>query len=136
MPGPRVYTTDEVDRLLPKLEALFARIDRLRLEQRAHHLRISALEMIWGARLHETDNPDRGELEHHLALMKRCHEQYERSAKVIERLGGQLKSVDPALVDFYGVRGGRLVFWCWTRGEERIEHWHHVDQGFAERQPV
>jgi hypothetical protein len=136
MPGPRVYTIEEVDRLLPKLEAVFARIDRLRGEQREQHLRISALEMIWGARLREADNPDRGELEHHLAAMQRCQRSYERCTKSIERLGGHVKSVDPALVDFYGVREGRLVFWCWTRGEPRIEHWHHVDEGFAARQKV
>jgi hypothetical protein len=136
MPGPRVYTIEEVDRLLPKLEKLFARMDAIRVELKAVHIRVTTLEMIWGAKVREPENPDHGELEHHMADMKLRQEEFERCTKQVAKLGGEVKSTEPALVDFYGVREGRLVFWCWTRGETRVEHWHHVDQGFAERQKV
>jgi hypothetical protein len=136
MPGPRIYTIEEVDRLLPKVEKQFARMDSIRQELKALHIRVNTLEMIWGAKVQEHDNPDHGELEHHMAEMKRRQEEFERCTKLVAKLGGEVKSVDPALVDFYGVREGRLVFWCLTRGESHIEHWHHVDQGFAGRQRV
>ena len=136
MPGPRVFTAVEVDELLPRVERQFARLDAVRAELKALHLRVSALEMIWGARVREHDNPDHAELAHHLDEMKRLQAEFERCTKQVERLGGQVKSTEPALVDFYGVRDGRLVFWCWTRGETRIEHWHHVDEGFGSRQKV
>ena len=38
------------------------------------------------------------------------------------------------LADVYHVRDGRLVFLCWKRDEEEFEAWHHVDEGFAERE--
>ena len=65
-----------------------------------------------------------------------AEDEVEKLTQGIAKLSGQVKSVDPPLVDFYGVRDGHLVLWCWTRGEERIEHWHHVDTGFASRQHV
>lgn len=136
MPGPRVYTIDEVQELVPALERTFAAIDDLRASLRTLHLRINALELIWGRAVHEKDNPDHGEFASHVAEMKSVEEEIEARTREVQELSGQVKSVEPALVDFYGVREGYLVYWCWTRGEERIEHWHHIDAGFAGRQPV
>ena len=136
MPGPRVYTIDEVQALVPRLERIFDRIDKQRAELKTLHIRISALELIWGRAVHAKDNPDHGEFASHVGAMKALEEAIEKQTATITRLSGEVKSVEPALVDFYGVREGRLVHWCWTRGERIIAHWHHVDAGFAERQPV
>jgi len=136
MPGPRIYSIEEVDRLLPRLERIFTTLDDIKARLRTLKIRVNALEMIWGAKVHEKDNPDHLELEHHLSEMKDAEKEFEQATKQIGKLGGQVKSVEPPLVDFYGVRDGRLIFWCWTRGEEKIDHWHHVDEGFAGRQKV
>jgi hypothetical protein len=136
MPGPRVYTLDEVNELVPQLVRVFARIETIKDELRTLHIRINALELIWGAKVRERSNPDHGELVHHVAEMKSLEDEVETLTTEITGLSGQVKSVDPPLVDFYGVRDGHLVFWCWTGGEGAIEHWHHVDAGFAGRQPV
>jgi hypothetical protein len=136
MPGPRVFSVEEVDALLPRLESVFVRMDEIRARLRTLSIRVNALELIWGPAVHGENNPDHGELAQHLADMKQAEDDVEALTKKIARLGGQVKSIDPPLVDFYGVREGRLVYWCWTRGESHVEHWHHVDQGFANRQPV
>ena len=136
MPGPRVYTIEEVQELVPELERAFAKIETLRDELRTLHVRIGALELIWGDEVHTKGNPDHGEFAHHVASMKRLEEEIEVVTSSVNELSGEVKSIEPPLVDFYGVREGRLVHWCWTRGEKKIEHWHHVDAGFAERQPV
>lgn len=136
MPGPRVFSVEEVAELIPRLSAIFARVDDARARLRTLTIRANALELIWGRKVHEEGNPDHKEFGEFLAEMKEAEDEVEKLTKRVGRLGGQVKSVDPPLVDFYGVREGRLVFWCWTRGETRIEHWHHVDQGFANRQPV
>jgi hypothetical protein len=136
MPGPRVYTVEEVDELIPKVERIFVKMDGIKERLRVLHIRINALEMIWGSKVQEKSNPDHGEFDHHVGEMKAAEEEFERCQKMIAKLGGQVKGLDPALVDFYGVRDGRLVFWCWTRGETKIDHWHHVDEGFASRQKV
>lgn len=136
MPGPRVYTIDEVQALVPKLESMFERVDAIKARLRIANIRANALELIWSAKIHEVDCPDHLEFLHHLEEMKVLEDDVERLTKRIGKLGGQVKSVDPGLVDFYGVRDGRLVHWCWTRGEAVIEHWHHVDEGFTRRQHV
>ncbi len=136
MPGPRVFTVEEVTALIPKLEKLFERTDTVRGRLKTLTIRINALEMIWGSKVQEESNPDHGEFQHHLAEMKSNQEEFERYTKAVAKLGGQVKSTEPPLVDFYGVRDGRLIFWCWTRGETLVNHWHHLDQGFAERQPI
>ena len=135
-PGPRVFEVAEVDRLLPELESIFAELDRLREELRALKLRVNALELIWGEAVRDPKNPDHGELSQHLAEMRQAKERFEATGGRVAALGGQVKSVDPALVDFLGVRDGQLVNWCWTRAETRIAHWHHVDEGFANRRPL
>jgi hypothetical protein len=136
MPGPRVFTAAEVQGLIPKVERQFARMEKIRERLKTTKIRINALEMIWGDKVHEAENPDHGELQQHIAELKSAEEEFERASKAITQLGGQVKGVDPPLVDFYGVREGRLIFWCWTRGETSIGHWHHIDQGFADRQEV
>lgn len=54
----------------------------------------------------------------------------------LEQVGCLFKGFDQGLVDFYGQIDGRDVFWCWKVGEEKIEHWHELETGFAGRQPV
>ena len=136
MPGPRVFTLEEAQRLLPRVEEQLQRMDRIRERLKTLKIRINALEMIWGSKLSESDCPDRGELEQHVADMKRAEQEFEAAGGAIAELGGQLKGIEPQLVDFYGVREGRLIFWCWRRGEARITDWHHIDEGFAGRQRV
>ncbi len=136
MAGPRVFEIPEVERLIPAIEQVFSALDPLRNRMRSLKLRINALEMIWGEAVHQSENPDHPELQHHLREMAELQGEFERTTQRIGALGGEIKGIDPALVDFYGVRDGHLVFWCWTRGETRIDHWHHMDEGFARRQPV
>ena len=136
MVGPRVYELHEVNAVLPDLERRFARMDDLKERMRVLHLRINALELIWGRAVHDQDNPDHKELLDHLERMKEVQEEFEGETREIGELGGQVKGVDPGLVDFYGVRDGHLILWCWRRGETEIGHWHHVDEGFAQREPV
>lgn len=54
----------------------------------------------------------------------------------LEQIGCVFKGFEQGLVDFYGKLDGRDVFWCWKVGEDRIDHWHDVEAGFAGRQAV
>lgn len=60
-------------------------------------------------------------------------------AACIERIaaGGVLvKDVELGLLDFPSLREGREVLLCWHVGEDEIEYWHGVEEGFAGRKPV
>ena len=54
----------------------------------------------------------------------------------LDQIGCVFKGFEVGLVDWYGQIDGRDVFWCWKLGEEKIEHWHEVEAGFAGRQAL
>ena len=54
----------------------------------------------------------------------------------IEELGAEFKGIEQGLVDFPSVRDGEIVYLCWQYGEDRIDHWHTVDAGYAGRRPL
>jgi hypothetical protein len=51
-------------------------------------------------------------------------------------MGIQLKGPLEGLIDFPSYRNGELVELCWKLGEEKVEHWHHIGEGFAGRQKL
>lgn len=136
MVGPRIFTIPETNALIPQLTDIFSEVGELKQAVQDCKLRINALELIWGAAVRKADNPDHGELKAHMQEMAAHQTRFENISKQVAEMGGHLKGLDPPLVDFYGVREGLLVLWCWTLGESEISHWHHVDEGFSARQPL
>ena len=136
MVGPRIYERHEVEEMIPRLEEILLRLDAHRDQLQALKIRINALEMIWGETVHEDSCADHKEFKNHMREMEKVQGFFKRCADEIAELGGQMKGLDPPLVDFYGVQEGHLVFWCWTRGETQVDHWHHIDEGFSERHSV
>jgi len=59
----------------------------------------------------------------------------EAELQTLADLGIEVKAVD-GLVDFRALLEGRTVYLCWRFGEEKVEHWHELDAGFAGRQPI
>ena len=136
MAGPRVYARHEVDEIIPRLEEILLRLAAHRAQLQTLKIRVSALEMIWGETLREDSCADHKEFKSHMEEMEKVQGFFKRCADEIAELGGQVKGLDPPLIDFYGIQESHLVFWCWTRGETQIKNWHHLDEGFTERQPV
>ena len=50
--------------------------------------------------------------------------------------GAEVKDLDTGLIDFPALRRGETVLLCWQLGEDEIEWWHTVDDGFAGRRPL
>lgn len=136
MPGPRVFTSDEANALLPDVEEVLLRLDKAQERVRRTKIRINALELIHGPGVQEDENADHREYVSLVEQLAKETELFNTETQRIGEMGGVLKGVEPALVDFYGVHEGLLVFLCWRRGEPAITHWHHVDTGFSDRQPL
>ena len=51
-------------------------------------------------------------------------------------MGIQLKGPLEGLIDFPSYRDGELVELCWKLGEERVEHWHRIGEGFVGRKKL
>jgi hypothetical protein len=73
----------------------------------------------------------------------RLAREVQRAAKEVQgfvaeltELGVECKSLETGLMDFPGEHDGRIVYFCWQRGEPKVAHWHELDAGFAGRRPL
>jgi hypothetical protein len=74
---------------------------------------------------------------------KATRERLERGARDVQHgleqvqaLGGVPKDLGLGLVDFIHLRDGREVNLCWRYGEQKITHWHGLDEGYSSRKPL
>jgi hypothetical protein len=129
---PRKYfTLSDANRTLPLVKRIVADITAVHPKWRDL---VSHYELVAGQA-----RPEWGESAEQLAL----HNEIEGVARNIndylqelERVGCVFKGFEQGLVDFYGKVDGRDVFWCWKVGEDKIDHWHELEGGYAGRQPV
>jgi hypothetical protein len=63
-------------------------------------------------------------------------ERFQGLIQEIEALGGTVKDYEQGFIDFYGELDGEIVYFCWTRGERRIDHWHRLEEGYAKRRDI
>jgi hypothetical protein len=54
----------------------------------------------------------------------------------VQDTGCLVKDLDEGLVDFPSLLEGEEIYLCWKLGEERIEFWHGIEEGFAGRKPL
>ena len=54
----------------------------------------------------------------------------------IDATGVQVKDLDMGLLDFPCVVDGKTILLCWKMGEEKITHWHDLEEGYAGRKPI
>jgi len=130
----RYFEPAEVERLIPRLTRIMDRVrtahaagaearDALAVEQRRITLAGGGVvdQAAWKARAD---------------LIERSVNDVRAGLEDIQRLGGVTKDLSLGLVDFLHLRDGREVNLCWKFGEERITHWHGLDEGYARRKPL
>jgi hypothetical protein len=60
----------------------------------------------------------------------------ERCLDALTELGVQVKDADAGLLDFPAVRDGEDVLLCWRVGEDAVDWWHDLEEGYAGRRPI
>jgi len=130
----RYFLPEDVERLIPQLTRIMERV------RTAHAAGVEAREAL-AAEEKRITLAGGGVVDR--AMWKARVERLERSARdvqagleKIQRLGGVTKDLGLGLVDFPHLRDGREVNLCWRYGEERITHWHGLDEGYARRKPL
>ena len=127
----KYFTPSEAERTLPLVSRIVADITALYPQWR---------ELVYQYELAAAQaRPEWGESTDQLTLRGRIEDIARRITVYmaeLEAIGCVFKGFQEGLVDFYGKIDGRDVFWCWKQGEERIEHWHDIEAGFAGRQPI
>jgi len=59
-----------------------------------------------------------------------------KAVATLNGMGIQLKGPLEGLIDFPSLRDGEPIELCWKLGEDRVEHWHKIGEGFAGRKKL
>ena len=70
------------------------------------------------------------------AELEQLAEQAASEVAGLEEIGVTVKDLDLGLLDFPAVRDGDEVELCWRVGEDAVEHWHGLGEGFQGRKPI
>ncbi len=58
------------------------------------------------------------------------------SLQTIAESGCSVKGVNPLLLDFLSKKDGKDIWLCWLEGEDTIQYWHGIHEGFMGRKPI
>lgn len=127
----RHFTLDEANRTLPLVKRIVADITE---EYREWRELVRRYEIVAGG-----SKADEGETDEQLRLREAIDRVARRVTAYVgelQQIGCVLKGLEDGVVDFPARFEGRDVSLCWKLGEPEVGHWHEVDTGFAERQPI
>ena len=130
----RTYTVDEANKELPRVRRIVAQISELsallpELEDQARIAEYQSKRKKGGAEDRDRHQQARDAVSGaELELLK--------AVASLNGMGIQLKGPLEGLIDFPSYRDGELIELCWKLGEERVEHWHHIGDGFAGRKKL
>ena len=133
----RAFTVDQANAMIPQLEKTLRQLGEKKeaLEQQRSQLQI--LEVLWGDKITQTNNPDHGEFVQHTQkvalLMRQIKTQIDREV-LSQGLRFPAGDLERGPIDFPTTYQGRWVYLCWERGEDEIIYWHELDAGRQGRQ--
>jgi hypothetical protein len=131
--APKLFTLDEANRLVPKLETLLRRLVEHRQALREHEQVIEEFRAVAGK---SGGGLPGGRFGQARAAAEQLGAEIAAGVRQIEALGCVVKDLDQGLVDFLSRRGDDTVFLCWRLGEPTIRYWHGLKEGFAGRKPL
>jgi hypothetical protein len=127
------FTPDEANSALPEVrpvaERLVAVRQRMRELERAQSELATAIGGNGGGYAASDLNSAQSELTGLTDAAIACVER-------LEELGVVVKDVDIGLLDFPSEREGEDVLLCWHVGEDAVEFWHGLEDGYAGRKPI
>lgn len=135
----RIFTVEEANRLVSEMEALMAKIQRLRNQLESHRRELGILDALWGSKVLDAENPDHREFDRHRTAVDGTVERIEglvRDQILARGIRFPAGGIEYGLLDFPTTLDGRVVYLCWKRGESQVRHWHEIHGGFAGRQPL
>ncbi len=130
----RTYTVDEANKELPRVRRIVAQISELsallpELEDQARIAEYQSKRKTGGVEDRDRHQQARDAVSGaELELLK--------AVASLNGMGIQLKGPLEGLIDFPSYRDGELIELCWKLGEESVEHWHHIGEGFAGRKEL
>ena len=130
----RTYTVDEANNELPRVRRIVEQIAELsallpELEDQARIAEYESKRPAAGAE-------DRDRHQQARDAVSAAELELLKAVASLNGMGISLKGPLEGLIDFTSFREGELIELCWKLGEERVEHWHKVGEGFAGRKKL
>jgi hypothetical protein len=122
----RYFTVEEARQLLPSLKELVGQV--MVISARLEEYREVVQELADSAS-NNTGGPEGTAYMEIVISLQSCLTQ-------LQETGCVLRSLQDGLIDFPHLKEGREIYLCWKYGEEDIQFWHEVDEGFAGRTPL
>jgi hypothetical protein len=130
----KTFTIDEAQSLLPVLESLLKRA--IEGKQSAEEVQSGLSELARRIYLSGGMRVDVGQVIKQRAEVEAHLQRVRESVLEIDSIGVQVKDLETGLLDFPCRVDDQVVLLCWRLGESTIEHWHTIETGFKDRQPV
>ncbi len=121
----RHYTREEANALLPQVEEMLTALRQ-------------AKDKLTDAEAHEALGeaaPGNGGGDHATTVGEGFLE-VRRLLGALQEGGIVVRDVDRGLIDFPSLREGLEVYLCWELGEDGVDFWHEMADGFDGRQPL
>ena len=130
----RTYTVEEANRELPRVRPIVAQIAELSalrpdLEEQLRMAEYSVQRAGANGQEREREQQARD-------AVQGAEEELLKAVLSLNSMGILLKGPLEGLIDVPSFRGEELVELCWKLGEERVEHWHRVGEGFSGRKKL
>ena len=134
--GPKFFTLEEANKMIPQIHE---RLNALRI-QREKIQKVDEKKAVEELCWLQEDGTVSPKAKKQVAVLEESLDKevkiFEKQLEELTALGAELKDLDDGLIDFYAVRGDKLVYLCWKEGEDQIRHWHDLESGFAGRRPI
>ncbi|MDP7324121.1 MAG: DUF2203 domain-containing protein [Candidatus Woesearchaeota archaeon] len=125
----KYFTIEAAQKLLPKIQSLIIQLQQLQ----------AGVDLINQVYI----DPDKTSYEDYMSMDTQLSKKFHKLSydfycelEKFDKMGILIKDLDKGLVDFYTKFEGRDIFLCWQFGEEKIQFWHEIDEGFEGRQQI
>ena len=130
----RTYTVDEANQELPRVRRIVTQIAQLSalLPELEDQARIAEYE----SKRNGAGDDRRDRHQQARDAVSGAELELLKAVAALNGMGIQLKGPLEGLIDFPSYRDGELVELCWKLGEDRVEHWNRVGEGYAGRKKL
>jgi hypothetical protein len=139
---PDFYDFERANARLPELRETLLQLRAMRDEVaniRDRIVELNAPAMAGGVAL-PAPAPTRAEADEETQRlrmrMQGLVDQMQAAVLEIDGWGIQLREIQSGLVDFPALVAGRPVWLCWRLGEEQVQWWHEISEGFDGRRRI
>ena len=129
----KLYSRDEANRLLPWLRLVLDQIAKLRVDITRHKNNLLILVQQTRSNGQDSKEEDIAKVQSDMDLSQGEADQLMNELTDKDII---LRDIDQGLVDFLSLRNNVEVYLCWCLGEENVDFWHDVNEGFSRRKPL